>query len=198
VSPRGLVVGVSDLLRRPGARRAVQRVLDSPGHVVGGVEVPVDAEIEVDLVVEATADPNTLSLSGVVRAPWTGECRRCLDPVGGILELDVRELFSREPDTAGDEDIWPIEAEQIDVAAVVADAILLALPLAPLCGPECRGPAPDEFPAQVADENVAGPGADTDENVADPRADTDENASDEEVVDVRDPRWSALDDLRFD
>jgi uncharacterized protein len=187
VSPRGLVVGVSDLLRRPGARRAVQRVIDSPGHVVGGAEVPADAEIELDLVVEATADPNTLSLTGVVRAPWTGECRRCLDPVEGTLELDIRELFSREPDTAGDEDIWPIEAEQIDVAAVVADAILLALPLAPLCGPECRGPAPDEFPAYAADENLP-------RDDADPDADVPGG----EVVDVRDPRWSALDDLRFD
>jgi uncharacterized protein len=187
VSPRGLLVGVSDLLRRPGARRAVQRVIDSPGHMVGGAEVPLDAEIELDLVVEATADPNTLSLTGVVRAPWTGECRRCLDPVDGVLELQVRELFSREPDTSGDEDVWPIEAEQIDVAAVVADAILLALPLAPLCGPHCRGPAPDEFPAHVADEDLPG------DSIG-----ADEDGPAEVVVDVRDPRWSALDDLRFD
>lgn len=182
MTPRGLLVGVSDLLRRPGARRDVTRVLASPGLRVATAEVPEGAEISVDAVVEATAQPDTLELRGTVSAPWTGECRRCLDPVDGTLELDVRELFSREPDAASDDEVWPIEAEQIDVAAVVADAILLALPLAPLCGPDCRGPAPEEFPAHGPDETL----------------DADEDVEEIEASDPRDPRWSALDDLHFD
>lgn len=195
MTPRGLLVGVSDLLRRPGARREVQRVLASPGYKVATAEVPEDADVEVDLVVEATADPSTLALRGMVHAPWTGECRRCLDPVEGVLDLEVHELFSRDPDAASDDEVWPIEAEQIDVAAVVADAILLALPLAPLCGPDCRGPAPDEFPARAPDE------------AAHERLDalvepTDEEAAGDVVGagpdEVVDPRWSALDELRFD
>ena len=31
------------------------------------------------------------------------------------------------------------------------EAVLLALPLAPLCGEDCLGPAPDRFPAVVED-----------------------------------------------
>ena len=181
----GLLVGVSDLLQRPGARRQVQRVMPSPGYQVGAATVPADVDIEIDLLVESTADPDTLAVHGTIRAPWTGECRRCLDPVDGVLELEVTEVFSRAPDASSDDDVWPIEAHHIDVAAVVGDAVLLALPLAPLCGPDCRGPAPDEFPALSPDLAAA------DEPDADGEGDPTAEAP-------RDPRWSALDELRFD
>src|SRR5690606_40148714 len=42
--------------------------------------------------------------------------------------------------------IWPIEGEEIDLAEVAREALLLALPLAPLCRDDCTGPAPDAFP----------------------------------------------------
>jgi uncharacterized metal-binding protein YceD (DUF177 family) len=64
---------------------------------------------------------------------------------------------------------------------MVRDAALLALPLAPLCGPECRGPAPESFPAVPADGSEAPP-------------------SEEETADEPggDPRWAALSELHFD
>jgi uncharacterized protein len=181
----GLLVGVSDLLQRPGARRQIQRVMASPGYQVGAATVAADVDVDIDLLVESTADPDTLALHGRIRAPWTGECRRCLEPVDGVLDLEVTEVFSRAPDASSDDDVWPIEADHIDVAAVVSDAVLLALPLAPLCGPDCRGPAPEEFPASAADDSTGG-GADLDGD-----GDPDAGAA-------RDPRWSALDELRFD
>lgn len=181
MSRAGLLVGVSDLLRQPGGRREVRRSLESPGYRVGSSEVPAGVDVEVDLVVEATADPDTLALTGTIRAPWNGECRRCLEPVEGVLEIDVHEIFSRAPDASADDDVWPIEDEQIDVAAVIADAVLLDLPLAPLCGPDCQGPAPEEYPARSGD---------------DPDDETEDGDEPEEGR--GDPRWAALDELRFD
>lgn len=182
MSRGGLLVSVTELLRRPGTRREVTRTIEGSGHGVVGSSVSEGAPIEVDLVVESTADPGTLTVAGRVSAPWTGECRRCLDPVEGTLEVDVHEVFSHRADAiAADDEVWPLEGEEIDLAAVVDDALLLALPLAPLCGPDCRGPAPEDFPA------VAGEGAPT----------GDDGGSDEGDGPV-DPRWAALDQLRFD
>ena len=182
----GLLVGVSDLLRQPGGRREVRRTLTSPGYRVGASEVPAGVDVEVDLVVGATADPDTLALTGTIRAPWTGECRRCLDPVEGELEIEVHEIFSRAPAASADDDVWPIEDEHIDVAAIVADAVLLELPLTPLCGPDCRGPAPDEYPAHPAEQGSGGDGGASDE------------PDDAPAGPPRDPRWAALDELHFD
>ena len=179
MSRGGLLVSVTELLRRPGTRRDVRRTVTSPGYVVTGSAVPEGADISVDLVVESTADPGTLTVSGTIAAPWTGECRRCLDPVEGTLEVDMHEVFSRRADAvSADDEVWPLEGEEIDLDAVVADAVLLALPLAPLCGPDCRGPAPEEFPAVTEDD------------AADDATEPDAPA--------RDPRWAALDQLHFD
>lgn len=187
MSGAGPVVGVSDLLRQPGGRREVRRTLESPGYRVGSTEVPEGADVDLDLVLEATADPGTLALTGIVRAPWAGECRRCLERVEGELAVDVREIFSRAPEASSDDDVWPIDDEQIDLGAVVADVILLELPLTPLCGPDCRGPAPDLYPARPAED---GP--------SDAAAGADDDASGDDAGPPRDPRWAALDELRFD
>lgn len=182
--PGALLVGVTELLRRPGTRREVRREIDSPGYAVAGSTVPPGATIDVDLVVESTADPGTLTVTGSVRAPWVGECRRCLEPVEGALEVDLREVFSRTPRSMGDdEEVWPVEGDEIDLAEVVADALLLALPLAPLCGPDCKGPAPDDLPVTVEGDADGGDALDDRDGPDEPR---------------RDPRWAALDDLRFD
>jgi uncharacterized protein len=95
---------------------------------------------------------------------WRGECRRCLGPVDGYAEAPVREIFEARP-TEGE--TYPLDGEQIDLEPMVRDAVLLALPLAPLCASDCQGPAPEAFPTGPPDEERS----------------------------LLDPRWSALRDL---
>jgi uncharacterized protein len=174
VSPRSdLRLGVGDLLQRPGTRRAVQRSITLDELAVAGSSVPAGTIAELDLVVESTADPGTLTVSGRVTAAWQGQCRRCLEPIGGELRTEVHELFARTP---LDDEIWPLEGEEIDLGALAREALLLALPLAPLCGDDCQGPAPEAFPTGTDDDLPEG---DDDQPLAD-------------------PRWAALDQLRFD
>lgn len=172
----GLRIGVGDLLNRPGTRREVERDLTSEGFTVSASSVPAGATIEARLVVEATAEPGTLTVSGTFSAPWTGECRRCLTDIEGRLEAEVHEVVARNP---VDDEVWPLEGEEIDIGELAREALMLALPLAPLCGTDCRGPAPEEFPA-VADDDAAA---------------SSEPPDGEPTVD---PRWAALDQLRFD
>ncbi len=82
----------------------------------------------------------------------------------GYAEAEVREIFEARP-TEGE--TYLLAGEQIDLEPMVRDAVLLALPLAPLCTADCEGPAPDQFPT--------GPPAD-------------------DAV-ILDPRWAALRDL---
>lgn len=164
--------GVGDLLHRPGTRRDVRRTVATDELVVGTATVAAGTEIDVDLVVESTAQPGTIAITGTLSAPWRGECRRCLTPIEGTVETTVHEIFATHP---ADEEIWPLEDESVDLGAVVREGVLLALPLAPLCRDECMGPAPDEFPAISID--------------------TDDDGADGPIGD---PRWAALDQLRFD
>ncbi|MBC8363777.1 MAG: DUF177 domain-containing protein [Actinobacteria bacterium] len=141
---------------------------------IGTVGVDGD-EVVIDL--EVGASGMDIVASGKVDVDWTGECRRCLEPVCGHLRIDVREVFRSDDADAGD--TYPLESDAgedcIDVGAVARDAVLLALPLSPLCGDDCAGPDPERFPAMPVEE--VGPEGEA----AEPE---------------RDPRWAVLDALR--
>lgn len=168
-------VSVTEVLRRPGERRRVQRVLDLPRLAVATVEVEPGAPVDVDVTAESTRDG--VLVEGTISAPWVGECRRCLEPVAGRLDVPVRELYEPRP-TPGDS--YPLVEERIDLVPLAVDAILLALPLAPLCREDCRGPDPERFPAEPEPD---APEAEADAEPAGPPPD---------------PRWAGLAGLRFD
>ncbi len=161
----GLRIGVSDLRRHPGSRRRIERSLPLDGVAITTAAVPEGASGELDVVLESLSD--AVTVNGVVRVPWVGPCRRCLDETTGIAEAEIHEIFADRP--AG-EDLLALDGDVIDLGPVVHDAVVLALPLAPLCREDCPGPDPDNFPVATADS--AAPPAD--------------------------PRWSALAELRFD
>ena len=165
---RGLQVPVADLLAQPGTRRSLRRRVVLDDLTTSAASVPPESEIQVDLVLEAIGG-GALTATGRVAAPWTGTCRRCLEPVSGEAEVEVREVFETRPVEG---ETYPLAGEQVDLEPMVRDAVLLALPLAPLCGDDCQGPAPDEFPTGPADV-----------------------AADEPPLD---PRWAALSDLELD
>jgi uncharacterized protein len=141
----------------------------------------VGNRVDVKLTVEV--DGGELIARGTLRAGWIGECRRCLEPVAGSLDLAVREVFAEEGGggntgrsvghSVQEADVYPLGVEHLDLEPMVRDALLLALPLSPLCAPDCFGPDPERFPA----------GRSTDTGRDRP-------------VSPPDPRWSVLDGLR--
>jgi uncharacterized protein len=163
---RPLQVGVADLLAHPGTTRRFEREAVLEGLATSVARVPDGGVIDVDLTLEAIGG-GSLTATGTVAAPWTAACRRCLEPVEGSAEVDVREVFETRP-TEGE--TYPLQGEQVDLEPMVRDAVLLALPLAPLCAETCAGPAPDAFPTGPSSEAEA----------------------------PSDPRWAALSELEFD
>jgi len=86
-------------------------------------------------------------VSGTAAAPVVGECARCLDPLADRLEVKLTELFAY-PDTATEASTDPDEVsrvidDRVDLEALVRDAVLLALPLVPLCRDNCPGLCPE-------------------------------------------------------
>ena len=165
---RPLVVGVIDELRHPGSQRPVT-VAGSLGDLgLSTASVPAEADVHADLVLEAMVD-RRLTATGTIRAPWVGECRRCLQLVEGELSVRVQEVFEPNP---LDGDTYPLESDRVDLEPMIRDAVLLALPLAPLCRDDCPGPDPEHPVSVVDDAASAGQPAD--------------------------PRWAGLRQLRFD
>jgi uncharacterized protein len=82
-------------------------------------------------------------VSGEVGVPVTGSCARCLEPVEDTLELDLQELFAYEGSTteatSEEDEVRRVEGDFLDLEPMVRDAVVLGLPLAPVCTDDCRG-----------------------------------------------------------
>lgn len=134
-----LVLDTQAVARRPGAMVEMSRTVDAPpglGTDVVGVLVgaPIELQLRLESVIEGVL------VSGSCRTQASGECVRCLDPVVFDLDLDMQELFAY-PDTAAAaaDEITQVEDELVDFRPVLRDAVVLALPLQPLCQDNCLG-----------------------------------------------------------
>ncbi len=137
-----LVLDTRELGRRPGSMRTVQCAAPAPGGLglVDLIGVPVGANLDLDLRLESVMDG--VLVSGAATAPLSGECGRCLEPVRDTLAVRVQELFvypEAATDHDEDDEVAQLQGELLDLTSTVRDAVVLALPLTPVCRPDCRG-----------------------------------------------------------
>jgi uncharacterized protein len=141
VPPNPLRIDTRALGRRPGSLREVHRSVPAPaGLTLQLVGVPQGATVELDVRLEAVGEG--VLVTGTATAPLTGECGRCLDPVATDIEATFQELFVYEPGEDPDEDTVPLRGDFIDLEPLLRDALVLALPLTPVCREGCRGLCP--------------------------------------------------------
>jgi uncharacterized protein len=124
-----LRISVADLLRHPGARRAVRLVGSVPGLAGSAAHVPDELPLVLDLVLERV--PDGIVVGGEIDGSWRAQCSRCLNPVESDFALTVRELFEAEPVEG---ETYLLAGEEIDLEQLVRDTVMLELPLAPVCG----------------------------------------------------------------
>lgn len=128
----------------------------------------VSGPASVDLVLVSSVDD--VEVSGSVTVAWHDACRRCLTPLDHRRAITLDERYAQQP---SEPDTFPIHNGRIDLDEAVRQTVLLAVEDAPLCRPDCEGLCP----ICGADRSAVTCGC---------------------VVDVRDDRWSALDQLRPD
>lgn len=173
MNPRSpFVVGVHELVRRPGAMHTTRLAIPAPddlrNEVIG---VPTGAEVEIDLRLESVVEG--VLASARVLAPLAGECVRCLTAIADEADVELTELFAYpgaieiDPEDTEAEEIAEILDDAIDLEQAVRDAIVLDLPFQPHCRPDCLGLCPE---------------CGVDLNTADP----------DHGHDVVDARWAAL------
>ncbi|CAK7280686.1 YceD family protein [Streptomyces sp. RM1] len=159
-----LVIDTHELGRRPGALQRLTREIDAPVDlgIPGVVGVPEGTPVGLDLRLESVMEG--VLVTGTARATAKGECVRCLEPVELELEADFQEMFSypdaddrgrviAEPgdDAEDDEDRLFIEDGLIDLEPLLRDAVVLALPMQPVCQEDCPGLC-SECGARLADD----------------------------------------------
>jgi len=163
MSKNSFLFNTHDLPRRPGEMREYELSIDS--HEELGFEVLSIAEdepIDIDLRIESVAEG--ILATATVRTEASGECGRCLDAVFYDVDESFQELYEyvedprqarkknkpgkKRPQKNDDEDldedlVRQMDGEMIDLDGPIRDAIILNLPINPLCSPDCPGLCPD-------------------------------------------------------
>ena len=138
-----LVLDTRELGRRPGSMRELHTVVPAPAGlgIADLVGVPVGGDLDLDLRLESVMEG--VLVSGEVTATVQGECSRCLEPVSEVLQVRLQELYAYEGRgaEAGDdeEEESRMEGDHLDLEPALRDAVVLALPLTPLCSEDCSG-----------------------------------------------------------
>jgi uncharacterized protein len=147
-----LVFDTHELGRRPGALQRLSRSVPAPKDlgVEGVVVVPEGAPVELDLRLESVMEG--VLVTGTARAAAEGECVRCLEPLRIEAGADFQEMFTYPEDgdrgrgraaapaaDEEDEDILYLEDGLFDLEPVLRDAVVLALPMQPVCREDCSG-----------------------------------------------------------
>jgi uncharacterized protein len=184
-APRGaLVFDTRTLGRQAGSARAQQLTVPAPDHLrLELARVPVGADMQLDVRFEAVTEG--VLVTGSATAPLDGECARCLGPLAASVTAGFTELYLYQPDKhdrydkhdkhdknedteQDDEEQLYLDGDLLDLEPVLRDAVVLALPMSPLCREDCPGLCV-ECGVPLAD---AGP--------------------DHTHQDAPDPRWAAL------
>lgn len=167
--PARYPVSVAELRHRLGRHQTEEfDLVVAPHQVVASHNTEDPVHVRIDLA----SIEHGVAATGTVDFAWEGECRRCLEPTGGRMEVAIDEIFRVGAGEESDE--IPLEGDQIDLVPLVVDAVVLSLPLAPLCRDDCAGPDPDRYPAITAEQ------------------------AEEAQRSRPDPRWGALSDLELD
>ena len=117
---------------------SVHESVSSPSRIgLDLIAIDEGAPLELDLRVESVSEG--VLVTGTARATLTGEC-------AGHVEIDLTELFAY-PDSATDatteaDEVGRVKNDTVDLEQPIIDAVGLALPFAPTCGPDCAGLCP--------------------------------------------------------
>lgn len=170
--PEVYKLNTHELARRAGEMKEYELDIEVPTKVgVELINVPAGEIIEVDARLESVTEG--ILLTADIFAVVKGECTRCLDPIEMEIERKLQELYyyaqksersKRKKDR--DEDDLDVDEELMmygdvmDLEAPIRDAIVLALPINPLCSDDCLGLCPEcggkwaELPADHAHEVI--------------------------------------------
>lgn len=123
-------VALADIVAVHGSRRQV----DISTEIDWQLEtVDIGPALEADLLVENAS--GTVVVRGTTQTDLGLTCHRCLTAWVEPLSVGFAEALGVE----GDEDGYPFQSDHVDVEQMLRDALLLNIPLRPLCRDDCLG-----------------------------------------------------------
>lgn len=132
-----MILQLSDILNRKDRAKEINfqfdfnKINQENDEVVGLEPVVVEGNVknEDDYVIFQAKVNTTLQLT----------CSRCLEAFSYTVDLAVYEKFTNNKSKEDDFDVILIEGDSINIAEIIVDNIISALPIKRLCSKDCKG-----------------------------------------------------------
>jgi len=138
-----LVLDLRGLARHPGEMIRKHLDVSAPGDLaVALASVPEGSPLVIDLTCESAGDG--VLVRGSAGATLTCQCARCLTHFEQSGQFTFDELYfypGKGPDDDEGDALFVVD-DCVDLDPVLRAAIVLSLPFAPLCRPDCAGICP--------------------------------------------------------
>ena len=92
--------------------------------------------------VRVTRTAQGLLVQTRMQAQTAAECVRCLSDFAQALEIDFTELYAFTIHSVTDSGLLVPESGKLDLAPLIREEMLLAMPIKSLCKPGCKGLCP--------------------------------------------------------
>jgi DUF177 domain-containing protein len=135
IGPEGLIVERVIEVRTPIKLAGNETIQAAPAHLDG----------------ELLRESEGISFTGDIETVATLTCSRCLEPYALPLDLHFDLLYTAQPEAvdrgesrmdADEVTRTHFDGRRIDLDQLLEEQIYLAVPLKPLCRPDCRGLCP--------------------------------------------------------
>jgi DUF177 domain-containing protein len=153
-APRGaLVFDMRQLGRQAGSALTQTRTVPAPDDLrLELIGVPAGTDVALEVRFEAVSEG--VLATGTAIAPLAGECARCLAPLSSSVTAGFQELYlyadgrhekhdrydkHDEQEEQDAEELYYLDGDLLDLEPAFRDAVVLALPMSPLCREDCPG-----------------------------------------------------------
>jgi len=145
--------------RQAGSALTQTRIVPAPDDLrLELIGVPVGTDVALEVRFEAVSEG--VLATGTAIAPLAGECARCLAPVSSSVTVGFQELYlyaegrhdrhdkhdrhekhekHDEQEEQDAEELYYLDGDLLDLEPAFRDAVVLALPMSPLCRENCPG-----------------------------------------------------------
>lgn len=132
-----LPINVSDLVKSSGSEKRIKETIEPSPFRYYQKELRFLGPVDVDLVLSNIGD--RILAKGCVRGKVELGCGRCLSFFGAGFCLDIEDSFCLPNQCRGEEDIFEIVDNRINLGPLIDQALVLWLPMKQLCKVDCKG-----------------------------------------------------------
>ena len=147
-----LVISIADLPRQEGAQRHFEYEFTAPERLgIDLLGVPKGSAISAQITLQSVSEG--VLVAGAVQTQAVGECARCAQEIKREISesfaqlvyypQNVAALAAAGDEAAIDGDLMQLMDNHVNLEPIIRDAIILGMPLQPLCQPDCLGLCPE-------------------------------------------------------